>query len=74
MKPVFNLLFVFVLIFICNLSFAQHRSKLHEPAAQGDLATVKKMIENGVKVDKRDIAGQTPLMYAAESGGLEMVK
>jgi len=74
MKLVFNLLFVFVLIFACNSTFAQKRSKLHEPAARGDLAEVKKMIEKGANVDKKDIAGQTPLMWAAGSGGLEMVK
>jgi ankyrin repeat protein len=74
MKPVFNLMFVIVLIFASNLTFAQHRSKLHEPAGKGDLEAVKAMIEDGADADKKDIAGQTPLMYAAESGSLEVVK
>ena len=74
MKPVFNLMFVLVLMFTGNLALAQHRSKLHEPAGKGDLEAVKAMIEDGSDVDKKDIAGQTPLMYAAESGSLEVVK
>ncbi|MCD4725281.1 MAG: ankyrin repeat domain-containing protein [Bacteroidales bacterium] len=73
MKLVFNLLFMLALVFACNSTFAQKRSKLHEPASKGDLEAVRKIIDKGGKVDKKDIAGQTPLMYAAESGSLEVV-
>ncbi len=72
MKLAFNLLFAAVLTFMCNLTFAQ--SKLHEAAAKGDLEAVKEMVEKGTSVDKKDIAGQTPLMYAAETVNLDLVK
>lgn len=74
MKHILSLVLTVAVISAGNLSMAQKRSKLHEPAGRGDLATVKEIIKNGGKVDKKDIAGQTPLMYAAEAGGLEMVK
>ncbi|MBN1598075.1 MAG: ankyrin repeat domain-containing protein [Bacteroidales bacterium] len=74
MKRLSNLLFVFSLLLASNFSNAQHRSELHEPAGRGDLEAVKEKIENGAKVDKKDIAGQTPLMYAAEGGSIEVVK
>lgn len=74
MKPAINLFFVFVLISTCSFTIAQNRHELHEPAGRGDLEAVKKLIEKGAKVDKKDIAGQTPLMYAAEAGKLEVVQ
>ena len=48
MKLVFNLLLMFTLIFTYNSTFAQKRSKLHEPASKGDLATVKEVIASTV--------------------------
>jgi ankyrin repeat protein len=65
------LIFLFSILIIS--ASAQNRGKLHEPAGQGDLEQVKKMIEKGAKVDKKDIAGQTPLMYAAETGKIDVV-
>lgn len=74
MKKMFYLLMVVSLMAFCNKGLAQKRGNLHEPAARGDLAAVKKVVEKKGNVDKRDIAGQTPLMYAAEGGSLEVVK
>lgn len=74
MKHIFSIALTFAVISSCHYSLAQKRSKLHEPAGRGDLAAVKEIITAGGKIDKKDIAGQTPLMYAAEAGGIEMVK
>ncbi|MBN2273547.1 MAG: ankyrin repeat domain-containing protein [Bacteroidales bacterium] len=74
MKLLLNILFAFVLAFTGNYAFSQNRHQLHEPAGRGELETVKKVIEKGGNVDKKDIAGQTALMYAAESGSLEVIK
>jgi len=74
MKILFNLLFALILTFTCNSAFAQNRHELHEPAGRGDLGAVRKVIEKGGNIDKKDIAGQTALMYAAESGSMEVVK
>lgn len=74
MKLLINVLFAFLLVYTCNDAFTQNRKKLHEPAGQGDLEAVRKVIEKGGNVDSKDIAGQTALMYAAESGILEVVK
>ena len=74
MKQIFSLILTVAVVLTANFCIAQKRSKLHEPAGKGDLATVKEIIDAGAKIDKKDIAGQTPLMYAAEAGGIEMVK
>jgi len=47
---------------------------LHLPAAEGNLEQVKTEIEGGREVDSKDIAGQTALMYAAETGRMEVIK
>ena len=47
---------------------------LHIPAKEGDLQKVKAEIEAGKKVDSKDAAGQTALMYAAGSGRMEVVE
>ena len=73
MKILLNLTLILLFNLITVYSPAQNRSKLHEPAGRGDLDQVKKMIEKGAKVDKKDTAGQTALMYAAESGKLDVV-
>jgi ankyrin repeat protein len=74
MKIITSILCSLFLVFACNFASAQNRHELHEPAGRGDLEAVKKVIEKGGDVNKRDIAGQTALMYAAESGSLEVVK
>lgn len=61
-------------IAILLLSGCAMNQKLHLPASQGKLEQVKAEIDGGRQVDSRDAAGQTPLMYAAESGQLEVVR
>lgn len=48
--------------------------RLHVPAGEGNLAKVQAEIGKGMNVDSKDAAGQTALMYAAESGRLDVVK
>lgn len=47
---------------------------LHIPAGKGHLDKVKAEINSGKDVNSKDIAGQTALMYASETGRLEVVK
>ena len=47
---------------------------LHIPAAEGDLDKVRAEIEGGRTVDSKDIAGQTALMYAAETGRMQVLE
>jgi len=72
MKLMYNLIFVFFLIFHCNFLSAQ--SKLHNAAGKNDLETVQTIVEKGTNVDRKDIAGQTPMMWAAETGSIDVVK
>jgi ankyrin repeat protein len=46
---------------------------LHIPASQDDLDEVKLKIEGGTNVDVNDAKGQTALMYAAETGRIDVV-
>jgi ankyrin repeat protein len=61
---------------VLTLAFAgcAMNKSLHLPAGQGDLAKVRAEIEGGTNVNARDIAGQTALMYAAETGRLHVVE
>ena len=72
-KLIFGILLTVSFAFVMNSTYAQKRSDLHEPAARGDLVAVKEIIEKKGKVDKKDIAGQTALMYAAEAGKMNVV-
>jgi len=47
---------------------------LHIPAAKGDLVSIQQALAKGADINAKDIIDQTPLMYAAESGRLDMVK
>ena len=47
---------------------------LHIPASEGDLDKVRSEIEAGKNVDSKDAAGQTSLMYAAETGRMDVLK
>ena len=49
-------------------------TSLHIPASEGDFDRVRAEIEGGKDVDSKDAAGQTALMYAAETGRMEIVK
>jgi ankyrin repeat protein len=46
----------------------------HIPAGKGDLDIVKTELDEGRDIDSRDAAGQTALMYAADTGQMEVVK
>lgn len=64
-----------VLFFIVFLAAGCAMNKsFHIPAAKGDLDTIKSQLDGGRDIESRDIAGQTALMYAAESGQMEVVK
>ncbi len=47
---------------------------LHLPAAKGDLIAIQQELAKGADINVKDAADQTPLMYASETGRLEIVK
>ena len=47
---------------------------LHDAANAGDIATVKRLLDNGAYVDEKDEYGATPLMLAANGLQPEVVK
>ena len=47
---------------------------LHNAARINDLKSVKLLVENGADVNAEDLYGGTPLMYATESGYVDLVK
>ncbi len=47
---------------------------LHIPASKGDLTSIEQALSKGEDINAKDAADQTPLMYASESGRLDMVK
>ena len=47
---------------------------IHEAAIHGDLADVKRHVQNGADVNARNKVGGTPLMTAATRGRLDVVK
>lgn len=47
---------------------------IHEAAKKCDLAAVERHLQNGVDVNTRDGRGATPLIWAAPSGRLDLVK
>lgn len=53
---------------------AAMNESFHLPAGKGDLETVKAKLATGTPIDSKDRAGQTALMYAAETGRLAVVK
>ena len=63
-------LFIPLIFFGCGAM----NQKLHIPAKEGNLDKVRAEIEGGTSVDSRDASGQTALMYAAESGRMEVVE
>lgn len=73
MKTSIKISFVLFIPLILASCGAMNKS-LHLPASEGDLDAVKAEIEGGRKVDSKDIAGQTALMYAAETGRMEVLE
>ena len=48
--------------------------KLHQAAAQGDLAAVRAEVDDGDDPDFQDAKGRRPIHYAAQAGQLEVAK
>lgn len=44
------------------------------PLEKGDLATIKKLVEEGVDINETDKDGNTPLHVAAAKGHMEIVR
>jgi len=49
-------------------------SDLHRAAGAGNTAEVQRLLDAGANVNAGDIAGQTPLIYAAYGGHIETIK
>jgi len=54
--------------------FATGCSTIYSAAGNGNLAAVKKYLQDGIDVNARTSAGRTPLIFAAQDGRLDMVK
>lgn len=50
------------------------RTKLHEACSNNDLATVRKLIENGADVNAKDKRGVSPLHKACASASSELIE
>lgn len=71
MKNLLVTLLAIVLLFGCA---GATKKNLHIPAGNGELQKVKAEINSGKDINSKDAAGQTALMYASESGQLDVVK
>jgi ankyrin repeat protein len=49
-------------------------TQLQRAAWRGDLITVRRLLDRGVSVDERGVAGMTPLMFAAKEGRVAIVR
>ncbi|HNN82495.1 MAG TPA: ankyrin repeat domain-containing protein, partial [Leptospiraceae bacterium] len=47
---------------------------IYKASKEGDLATVKRLIEEGASVDESDSWSLHPIHYAAEKGNIEIAK
>ena len=54
-------------------SFKRH-SALHDATRHGDIAEVRRLIEEGADVNSRDFRGQTPLLLAVGYRHLEIAR
>jgi ankyrin repeat protein len=50
------------------------KTSITRAAYKGDLATIKKMVEAGVDINKKTSQSMTALMSAAQAGKIEVVK
>jgi len=73
MKKIIKRISALSLVVFMVVGCAKNES-FHIPAAKGDLDTLKAELDEGRDIDSRDAAGQTALMYAAETGQMEVVK
>ena len=53
---------------------APQPSRLHSAAKNGDVVTLRAVLDQGVNPDLRDARGRTPLMEAAAAGQVESVR
>lgn len=68
---IFLLVFVVILALICGVAKA---GEIHDAAGKGDLAAVKRLLEQGTNINETDKNGNTPLQVAAAKGHLEIVR
>lgn len=57
-----------------NVEAVVSQESIHEAARKGDLATIKKLVEQGVDINETDKDGNTPLHVAAAKGYMEIVR
>jgi len=65
---------VLLLFLVVPLIAADGGTALREAAREGDLATLKRLVEEGVDVDAANPYGATALAYACDKGHLEVVE
>lgn len=57
-----------------NVEVVVPQESIHEAARKGDLAAVKKLVEQGADINETDKDGNTPLHVAAAKGYMEIVR
>lgn len=62
-----------IILFLLFLTFSAQAHPLVDAAERGDLATVKRFIENGVYIDSVNDEGETALNEAIDEGHLAIV-
>ena len=48
------------------------QTNIHEFARSGDFINVKRLIDEGVELNDRDLLGSTPIWWAAAAGHVEV--
>lgn len=72
-ENLFTILLVCIVILVLTKGFTK-AGEIHEAARKGDLATVKKLVEQGADINEMDKDGNTPLYVAAAKGHMEIVR